>query len=420
MGRPPPPARSEPARRRKRLARRLGGLLLVAAVPLGLVEVLLRVVGPRIPAVDVLLYDPKVVNRYDRARTLEELLGMSVLGFVPRTRSLDFVLNSRSLKTIEYEEEKPPDTIRILAIGNSFTYSCGGVPHDRLWHARLQAALQERTTARVEVLNFGVPAVGLEFERRLWHLEGSRLDADLVVVAFTVGGNFYTSLGAKLERTFSDRAAIASYAYRFARNVYRLVAARPPERWQERKRAPRAPLAVGGVPAAEVVPDFEWSYDPEKPAMSEEKFLLSHQRNLRLCAGIRATAKFESVREPLLRFHDDVTSAGVEFLLFVIPTEIQSNPALHRRVAEAVDLPERRNVVDAPQRFLTELCREGGIRLFDVLPALQAAGPDAVLYGRRNSHWNVEGNALAAEALLEYLTTPPGPGRPSLLETIAR
>lgn len=406
------PAPPKPA---ARVRRGLGRLALAVLVPLASIELFLRVGGPHVPAVAPLLYHPKVVHEYDRVQTLEELLDLSVLGFRPRTRRGDFVLNSRSFLTEEYAEAKPPGSLRILAIGDSFTFSCGGVPHRAMWHARLEDELRRRTAAGVEVLNLGIPAVGPEFELRLWQLEGSKLDADLVVVAFVVGTNFLASSAAKRERTWVDHLAIGSCTFRFARNGLRLWASRSDEREPRSTERELEQFPVGGVPAEEVMPGYRSRYDPERPFLSEERFTGMQKVYWKSCARIEGRRIHDSVAETLVRFRDEVVAAGAEFVVMIVPCEVQLSPELRARVRSERGprgLPDPSLSLDAPQRFLREVFEREGIDYLDLLPAFTEAARDRALYGANDTHWNSAGNALAGELLLEYLTESRAGGEP--------
>jgi hypothetical protein len=399
--------------RGRRPLRRLGRAAALIVVPLLLLEVVVRLASP-LPAVEAYLRHPDVVADYGDAQSLEELLDMSILGFRPLTKRADFVLNSRSLKTLEYSTEKPAGTLRILAIGDSFTFSCGGVPHESLWHRRLADALRPLTEFDVEVLSLGVPATDTEFALRMWELEGSRLDADLVVFGFPVASNFNSAVKAQSPPTFKGTLLAWSYGYRLVDNLLRLWST-PAEATRGRfKDGPApSPMDVGGVPAREVLPDFEHPYD-DAPELTEARFLGLQRRYLKTCSGVNLDGAFPSIADALRRLARGVEASGGEFLLMVIPAELQVTPDLQKRVAEKWGVGTPTGGVTVPQELLDSLREQGGIRILDLLPAFRNAPSDERLYKLHGTHWNIAGNAMAGQQLAEFLTTPDEPGGTSL------
>src|SRR5262245_18833981 len=113
-----------------RAVARLGGTLAVQLlIVLALLELGLRVLDRTHAGIRPLLYSPFVLGRYEQIGSLKELLETKRSGFAPGAQRGDFVLNSRSFRTREYTEEKPPGATRIVLIGDSFTASSGGVPY---------------------------------------------------------------------------------------------------------------------------------------------------------------------------------------------------------------------------------------------------------------------------------------------------
>ena len=93
---------------------------------------------------------------------------------------------------------KDPETARVLALGDSFTWGVGVAKTADVWPARLEALLTERLAAardarptareirRVEVLNLGRPGFTTANEAELLRRVGWRFDPDLIVVQFYI------------------------------------------------------------------------------------------------------------------------------------------------------------------------------------------------------------------------------------------
>ena len=102
--------------------RRLVVFLAIQAVVIFLLsEVLLRLLVPHDGTLRQLVIEQASAARLARVDTLEELMETTMIGFRPMSEGYGFILNSRSLRTKEYTEVKPPGVHRILAFGDSFT-----------------------------------------------------------------------------------------------------------------------------------------------------------------------------------------------------------------------------------------------------------------------------------------------------------
>lgn len=103
--------------------------------------------------------------------------------------------NSYGLRDQEVSLEKLPNTYRIFAVGDSFTYG-HGVQREQTWVKQLEALLNDaRDNAfQYEVLNGGVP--GYNTQQELIHFKeiGQQFQPDLLILQFTLndaeGGTF--------------------------------------------------------------------------------------------------------------------------------------------------------------------------------------------------------------------------------------
>lgn len=87
--------------------------------------------------------------------------------------------NSRGFRgTREYTDELPPDTPRIVVLGDSFTFG-DEVSDDETYPAQLQTLL-----SGAEVINMGVHGYGHDQMFLLFEQEGARLRPDIVILGF--------------------------------------------------------------------------------------------------------------------------------------------------------------------------------------------------------------------------------------------
>ena len=87
-----------------------------------------------------------------------------------------FSTNSQGLRGKEIPKERRSDEVRVLLLGDSFTWGYG-VNDDQTFAARLEQFLRG-----VRVINFGVTAFGLEQEYRYLLSEGLNYHPDLILV----------------------------------------------------------------------------------------------------------------------------------------------------------------------------------------------------------------------------------------------
>ncbi len=390
------------ARRGKQLIAKALLSLCVAFVTL---ELGLRFLLPRSPGLRTLLYLPNETGSFGDAKSTPELLGRSVLGYSPRRRQYDFITNSRDFRTVEYSEQKPGGVYRVVALGDSFTYTSGGVPYPRHWTNQVQAELRDRWRPELEVLNLGVAAVGPVFEHRLWQLEGSHLEADLVILALFVGNDFTDNAGSLGDHSRSDAVARWSLGARLVRNLWRVRRAEvvgetdPQPQGREHSR--------GGALVSDIYPGAKpYRYDPNDPVHSAEDFLAIEAKRLRLFDR-ELTGRFEGLLEilerTLLVLHAQVDETGADFVVLVIPDVLQVHEEVLSAVLQHAQLPRDRIDLERPQRALAELFEREEIAFFDLLADLRRAALGGALYRFQGTHWNEEGNTRAAEAFSDYL-----------------
>lgn len=390
----------------RKVARLLVFALLQLALVLAVSEVALRLLRPHNASLRTLLYEPTTPARFQEIDSLPALLNQSPLGYRPYEEFAGFVLNSRSFRTKEYSTRKEPGSYRVLAMGDSFTFGSGGLPHPQHWPTLLEDGLSKRRDGRVEVLRLGVGATETQFQLRLWQLEGASLEADAVVLGFFVGNDFIEAQGelARLfPHTFGDRVASFCVTYRLARNLLRL--SRGTEGRSNFHSAPAAPAAPDGRRGGYELVAYRDQFDPELPTMTPDAYLRIESRRMSLTLvelEPQFRTLFDRVAGTLEALSAEVTGTGARFIVLIIPDEYQVDPAVRDAVLRATRASPKDYDLDRPQRMLAEFLGERGIEFVDLLPAFRRKAPSGRLYRLRDSHWNADGNALAAQVLLDY------------------
>jgi hypothetical protein len=379
-----------------------------------LAEIAIRLVATRHRGVRMMLHASTDVTDFSDVETLPELMNRSMLGFVPGSVHYGFVLNSRSFRTREYEPEPAPDRVRIVALGDSFTFASGALPHEDHWTTLTERILETTVDTPVEVLGLGVPDTGPAFQLRLWQIEASELDPDAVVLAFFVGNDFtdhQEDLGVfgEDDRSFGGAVASVSALARLTRNLVRVA----------RAGAGRRSELVAGADLApgEPIPGYGEAFDPDRPTFGRRRFIDIESRRMALCLRSEDDAfdrLAQRVISTVLGLAADVEASGSRIIVMVIPDQYQIDRKLRKQVYRATGTRAADYDLDRPQRVLTEALETAGVEVVDLLPVVRRASRDAALYRLRDTHWNRRGNELAAAILADALAAPPDPDREEL------
>jgi lysophospholipase L1-like esterase len=139
--------------------------------------------------IGIRLLSPQDVDYYD-ARRFTDLSGRFP-SLIPNSSStftgVPIRINARGLRDDEIAVPKPPGTSRILAIGDSVTFGFG-VRAEETYVKRLEARLRAANPVgrRIEVVNAGVGATGLDYYLYALETRGPRLQPDLVLVGIVL------------------------------------------------------------------------------------------------------------------------------------------------------------------------------------------------------------------------------------------
>jgi hypothetical protein len=283
----------------------------------------------------------------------------------------DTRFNAGGFNDIERERARPAAVERrIVAIGDSFVL--GVVPYGANYLTRIERELS--VEAPTEIIKLGISATGPRDYLAMLMNEGLAFGPDLVMVNVFVGNDFEQP-GRRLHEY--------SYAVTLARALWRLAGARP------------ATVAATAGAAA--------GYDDEAPTYSRERFLeIEVDRSWIYDDVPRLEAAVARVVDLLREMRDLSRRSGAEFSVVVIPDESQVQRDLQAEVRRSVGDGARLDF-ERPNRALAAALSGEGIAALDLLPAFQQAGAERVLYKPQDTHWNLAGNQVAADAISAYL-----------------
>jgi hypothetical protein len=391
---------AERPRARVGLFAKLFVVLGALAVGLLLAEVGLRVIGFR------------YLNLYREDRDVGYSLRPGAEGWWREEGEAYIRVNSDGLRDREHTKEKPPGTLRVAVIGDSYAEALQVPSESAFWSVaerRLQdcGALAGR---KVEFINFGVSGFSTARELLLLRTRVWQYSPDVVVLLFTTGNDVrdnskllarkYAGLplpyfvyrnGALVpddslvrERNetlgFRVRESFVGRVLDGLRNHLRVVGLFDKARTAFQSDAPkRKEVSAGFEPGL----DEQIYMEPEDPAWAEAW----------------------RVTEGLLTFvRDEVRSHGARLLVVTGSNGIQVNPDASVRERFTREL----KVEDLlyPERRIRALGEREGIEVLNLAPPLldYAEREHAFLHGTDgHGHWNALGHKLVGDLLAQRL-----------------
>lgn len=294
---------------------------------------------------------------------------------------------------------KPENRLRVLCLGDSFTYGVG-VDDQFTYPALLQIYLQQRFPDReVEVVNAGVPFYDIFDELSYYRDKGRRLHADVVVLQFYIN-DLEAMASAFFRQDLLQRQGGIYNAFDQAIGaevVERRLNDRLASRFPLLDRLRQAPALSAGPSPASTGPfrRYHFQASPAERALLADKAALLDARNL------PALNRFwTNYRQALRVFNDEVQRDGAAFLFVLAP-----------------DVAQVREDLNSPAAALVPFCRENGIPVIDLARKLRAAAhgnPDRAFLVPRNPHPNAEGNTIMAKAVADALRPEPGTAGPRI------
>jgi hypothetical protein len=284
-----------------------------------------------------------------------------------------FTLNSRGFQDTEFQPEKPPGSIRIAGIGDSFVF--GVVPYQYNFLTLLEEKLNAQSDRRFEVLNMGIPRTSPREYFSVLVKEALPLRPDAALICIFVGNDLHEiSPKPVLHHSFVIAAAkyvIDSLRYVEFSNVY------------------------GG----------RTQYDDEAPTFSDAYFLEIEAGQTQV---YDKSNKMLSERLPrVMAWMDEIRTIcernGIQLFVMLIPDELQVNTELQERVLETQGFDKDKLDFNLPNKRLGEELRSRSIRYLDLLEPFRLRSRDIRLYKLRDTHWNIAGNRLAADLLHDFL-----------------
>ncbi|HEY0323325.1 MAG TPA: SGNH/GDSL hydrolase family protein [Pyrinomonadaceae bacterium] len=392
-------------------------LLIVVGLVFGLLimEIALRIVGYTYP----IWYMPDQYTGYS--------LRPNVEGWYTREGQSYVRVNSAGLRDREHSKQKPPNTVRIAVLGDSFSEAMHVPQEDTFWwlmERRLKAC-PAFAGKNVEVINFGVSGYGtaqelITLRQKVWDYQ-----PDIVLLAFltfndimdnskrlkdteempyfvykndqlVLDDSFLTSrtylkLDSKwnrLGRWIRDRVRVFQAIHQIAFVYKSFMEARRGRQVMEernaqaRKEQSQPAQAQASAPKRPTLINHWVYYEPQDPVWTDA---------WRVTEGL------------ISQMSREVKERGAQFLVVVLDNDVQSlpNPKSRENFMQSIGVTD----LSYPNRRVEDFCKSGGIEVLDIAPAMRdyAEQNGVFLHGFGkdigNGHWNSAGHAQAAELM---------------------
>ncbi len=385
-----------------------------------LAEIGLRVIGYTYPV----FYTPDAARGY--------ALRPCMQGWYRKEGAAYVSINCAGLRDRDHTTQKPPGTLRIAVVGDSYAEALQVSLEDAFW-AVMERKLQACPAfggRKVEVLNFGVSGYGtaqelLTLEQQVWAYA-----PDVVLLAVTTN-NDITDNSRALKKTdeipyfvlrngqlalddsfrtssaFRLRNSLPNRAGRWLRDSLRVIQA-----LHQAHGALKARLAARRAPAApaqhNVPPPAGLQQSAHITVRAAPDAELGTDNLVYRPPGNEVWQDAWRVTEALIgRMHDEVQSHGAQFVVVTLSNGIQVYPDPQARAA----FMQRLGVPDLfyPDTRIRDLCARTHIPALTLAPQLQTYADEhhVFLHGFApdlgNGHWNQTGHRVAGELIADQL-----------------
>lgn len=278
--------------------------------------------------------------------------------------------------------QKGPQTRRILGLADSFGEAGG---HDNYHY--LLTDLLNQSSQTYDMVNFSVSEYEPPDELALLARFGSDFQPDLVLQGFFVGNDFSMPTAPLLRwRGISIRPASG------------IASARPLNftilEWLRR---------FGIVSRDQRTKRQEKARGSAVGSFSRDEFLRIERGRLEICRVNRPQDTLLAITNVLDAIRAEVLRMDAEHVMIIHPDQYQVETNLLREICEEYHLNAEDYDLGKPQRLIAQYCADRGIPCMDLLPVFREHGAGGGLYLLRNTHYNAEGNRLAARETARFL-----------------
>jgi hypothetical protein len=341
-------------------------------------------------------------------------------------------INSDGLRDQEHSLVKPPSTVRIAVIGDSYPEALSVTMEEAFWWV-MGKELQKCgafPNRRIEVLNFGVSGYGTTQELLTLREQVWKYSPDVVMLAVTTNNDITDNLRAlkktdeipyfiyrdnrltlddsfKESRAFRMRQSMVSRLGRWLRDHSRLAQATVQGHhgfkvllasWRAQRSQKAQSPDPSPTPAAQIN-----GTDRQADLLSRSEELGTDNLVYREPANAQWNDAWSITEKLILEMRDEVNSRGAKFVVVTLSNgpQVLPNPAARE------EFQKRFGITDLfyPDERIKSLCQREAIPVITLAPELQefAQRNNVFLHGFGenigNGHWNATGQRVAGELI---------------------
>ncbi|MGE3910221.1 MAG: SGNH/GDSL hydrolase family protein [Chloroflexota bacterium] len=373
---------------------KLGLLVFGLLIGLVMVELVLRVLGPRIPVVNSL-------TSIATFQTYHPIYGFfhrpGASGWIETPEFTSYVsINAYGLRERNIAPAKPAGTFRVLVIGDSFVEGAQ-VPMENTVTRKLEERLAAMMPGQpVQVINAGNAGFGTAQELLFLDHDGRTYEPDLVILVYFIDND----LPDNGYRVAKDRKLDTTRRPFFVPDgkggiELRPGAAPPPDRLE----------AVRPLLRKSVTYNLAENFMLWQEARDQEKAQIGKNRPTYLENPPAEWDEAWWVTERLLgRVRETTAGMNADLLVVAAPSYFQISDDAWLWLVGGDTREKNHYEPDLPNQRLAGIAERQGLRFLDLLPAVKAAqDAEGGLYYPADGHWTSAGHAFAAGQLADYL-----------------
>lgn len=303
---------------------------------------------------------------------------------------VDVVTNSLGLRSPEVIVPKPANTIRILIIGDSFTFGWG-VLEKESYPSLIEKIIQQRyPNKKIEVINAGLPASGPSYYYLFLKNIGIRLEPDIIVVGFHTFTDLVFDLPTSIwNQTDPEGLPLVIKKENAIIDTEGFI------------RADHLPfkLTIPILKHSHLFAFFLDFIDPHSNNLNSEQFLTDYGLYFKQTAHEldepkrKAKLLFEAMQKLASQEHS-------RFIVMTIPAEFKIYP--ERLLKYSITLPMLPWDRTYPGDEFEDFFLSKNIDHLRLLPIFDAHNSEEMFYPL-DDHWNPRGHQIAATAIAEKL-----------------
>jgi SGNH hydrolase-like domain, acetyltransferase AlgX len=295
-------------------------------------------------------------------------------------------INSFGMRDREHVLKKPPQTLRILVLGDSFM-EANQVAFEDSFASLLERSLRSRTSRDIEVINASVSGWGTDDELTYLTRYGFQFEPDIVLVGMTLHNDIQDNLQEEFH-SFENGEL------------------------QVRPVKPMPAFEYGVLQVKEYLASHSHLYQlclkyaRFKKVWSEGTRLNDHVVELLLEQASPELRRGWELTDRLFgRMKEECDRRGVRPIVFMIPLWVQVSEERLKEFLRERGESRARLALSQPQSVMKAIAVKNNLEVIDLLLEFQQweKSHPGTLYLQEDGHWTVTGHQLAMETVAAWL-----------------